>query len=145
MQVASLPDAAGGVVPSHADGAEVHWTLEVPFVTPQGTAIAQFEIQRDARRSSPKQAPAVAWRANFSLDFEPMGPIHAQIALTGKRAAVNIWAERSDTAAVLRSGVAELSVALQAAALDAGDVVVRDGAPPRPLKVSPGRFVDRAS
>ena len=74
-----------------------------------------------------------------------MGPIHAQIALTGKRAAVNIWAERSDTAAVLRSGVAELSVALQAAALDAGDVVVRDGAPPRPLKVSPGRFVDRAS
>jgi hypothetical protein len=88
MQVASLPDAAGGVVPSHADGTEVHWTLEVPFVTPQGTAIAQFEIQRDARRSSPKQAPAAAWRANFSLDFEPMGPIHAQIALTGKRAAV---------------------------------------------------------
>jgi hypothetical protein len=74
-----------------------------------------------------------------------MGPIHAQIALTGKRAAVNIWAERTDTAAALRSGLSELSLALQAAALDAGDVIVRDGAPPRAHKVNPGRFVDRAS
>jgi hypothetical protein len=144
MQVASLPDAVGAT-PSHADGADKHWNLEIPFVTPQGTAIAHFEIQRDGRKTSPKQALAVAWRANFSLDFEPMGPIHAQIALTGKRAAVNIWAERKDTAAVLRSGISELSVALQAAALDAGDVIVRDGAPPRPLKASPGRFLDRAS
>ena len=144
MQVASLPDAVNAI-PSLTHGADKHWNLEIPFATPQGTAIAHFEIQRDGRRSEPKQAPAVAWRANFSLDFEPMGPIHAQIALTGKRAAVNIWAERTDTAAVLRSGLPELSLALQAATLDAGDVVVRDGAPPRSHKVNPGRFVDRAS
>jgi hypothetical protein len=144
MQVASLPDATGTPT-SHADGADKHWNLEIPFITPQGTAIAHFEIQRDGRKTSPKQMPAVAWRVNFSLDFEPMGPIHAQIALTGKRAAVNIWAERNDTAAVLRSGISELSVALQAVALDGGDVIVRDGAPPRPLKANPGRFLDRAS
>ena len=41
MQVASLPDAAGAQ-PSHADGSDKHWNLEIPFVTPQGTAIAQF-------------------------------------------------------------------------------------------------------
>jgi hypothetical protein len=144
MQVASLPDAASAT-PSHADGADQHWNLEIPFVVPQGTAIAHFEIQRDGRKATPKQAPAVAWRANFSLDFEPVGPIHAQISLTGKRAAVNIWAERKDTAAALRSGISELSMALQAVALDASDVIVRDGAPPRPLKANPGRFLDRAS
>ena len=144
MQVASLPDATGAG-PLHNDGADTHWSLEIPFVTPQGTAIAHFEIQRDGHRAAPKQMPMAAWRANFSLDFEPVGPIHAQIALAGKRTTVNIWAERSETAAVLRSGAAELSTALQAASLETGDVTVRNGAPPRALKANPGRFLDRAS
>jgi hypothetical protein len=144
MQVASLPDTPS-VVPSHSDGADTHWNLEIPFVTPQGTAVAHFEIARDGHRASTQEAIAPAWRANFSLDVEPMGPVHAQIALTGKRAAVRIWAERTATGTALRAGISDLTAALRAAALDAGDIVVRDGAPPRPLKPNPGRFLDRAS
>jgi hypothetical protein len=144
MQVASLPEAASAA-PSHADPVEARWNLEIPFVTPQGAAIAHFEIARDGHRATPKAPVVTSWRANFSLDVEPLGPVHAQIALTGKRAAVRLWAERKITAAVLRENVADLTGALRAASLDAGDVVVRDGAPPRPLKPNPGRFLDRAS
>ena len=63
------------------------WNFEVPFATPQGTAIAQFEVSRDG--SAAKADPqARIWRARFSLDVEPMGPVHAMIALAGARASV---------------------------------------------------------
>ncbi|MGZ5827596.1 MAG: flagellar hook-length control protein FliK [Xanthobacteraceae bacterium] len=144
MQVASLPDSGGASAP-HLDGSQAHWNLEIPFVTPQGTAVAQFEIERDGHNGSARDTPSAPWRANFSLDVEPMGPVHAQIALTGKRTAVRIWAERKDTADALRTGLAELAGALRAADLEAGDVIVREGVPPRPVAPKPGRFLDRAS
>ena len=76
LQVASLPDRPE--MP-RADAGQ-RWNFEVPFATPQGTAIAQFEVSRDARmpKSDPQQR---TWRARFSLDVEPMGPVHASIAL----------------------------------------------------------------
>jgi len=46
LQVASLPDrvdASGGRI----DPSMPRWNFEVPFATPQGTAMAQFEIARD--------------------------------------------------------------------------------------------------
>jgi hypothetical protein len=142
MQVASLPDSTSPNA-SHVDA--THWNLEIPFVTPQGVAVAQFEIERDGHRGSTPEAAAIPWRVNFSVDVEPMGPIHAQVALIGKRAAVRIWAERKETAAALRSDLPELSGALRAAALDAEDIIVREGTPPRPVAPKPGRFLDRAS
>ena len=76
------------------------WNFEVPFATPQGTAIAQFEVSRDG--SAVKADPqARIWRARFSLDVEPMGPVHAMIALAGARASVTLWAARAATAAQL--------------------------------------------
>src|SRR2546421_4111875 len=44
LQVASLPAQPDM---SRADAAP-HWTFEIPFATPQGTSIAQFEVSRDA-------------------------------------------------------------------------------------------------
>ena len=71
------------------------WNFEVPFATPHGTAIAQFEIARDGHRRRAK-ARRATWRVRFTLDVEPMGPVHAQIALNGVRASVSLWAERDD-------------------------------------------------
>src|SRR5258705_11407504 len=42
LQVASLPDCIDGTGPK-IDTAP-RWNFEIPFVTPQGTAMAQFEI-----------------------------------------------------------------------------------------------------
>jgi hypothetical protein len=47
-------------------------------------------------------------------------------------------------AARLRAGAGKLTDALRAADLDAGDLVVRDGAP-RARAVAAGHFLDRAS
>jgi hypothetical protein len=143
LQVASLPDRTE---PSgnRIDQTMPRWNFEIPFATPQGTAMAQFEIARDGggRESDASQR---VWRARFSLDVEPAGPVHALITLSGERTSVRMWAERPATAAQLRAGAGELSQALTAAELQPGDIVIREGAPPQPTRAKAGHFLDRAS
>jgi hypothetical protein len=143
LQVASLPDRAD---PSGnpADPSVPRWNFEIPFATPQGTAMAQFEIARDGGGRDNDAAQRI-WRARFSLDVEPAGPVHALITLSGDRTSVRMWAERPATAAQLRAGTSELSQALSAAELQPGDIVIRDGAPPQPTPARRGHFLDRAS
>ena len=55
LQAASLPDQPTA---SAADRRTQRWTFEVPFATPQGTAIAQFEVSRDGRTAQVRPAGA---------------------------------------------------------------------------------------
>ena len=75
LQVASLPDQVDTTA-SRLDLTVPRWNFEIPFVTPQGTAMAQFEISRDGGGNEVEAAKRV-WRARFSLDVEPAGPVHA--------------------------------------------------------------------
>ncbi|QQO22460.1 flagellar hook-length control protein FliK [Bradyrhizobium diazoefficiens] len=143
LQVASLPDrtdASGHRV----DPAVPQWNFEIPFATLQGTAMAQFEISRDGGNESTDRAKQ-AWRARFSLDVEPAGPVHALITLNGDKTLVRMWAERPATVQQLRAGVGELNQALMRAELKPGDIVVREGTPPQPAPARAGHFLDRAT
>jgi hypothetical protein len=142
LQVASLPNAAD-TTSGRLDPTGPRWNFEIPFATPQGTAIAQFEIARDGGGSEVEAAKRV-WRARFSLDVEPAGPVHALISLSGERTSVRMWAERPATAAQLRAGAVELSQALSKAELRPGDIVIRDGTPPQSASPPAGHFLDRA-
>ena len=119
------------------------WNFEIPFAIPSGTAIAQFEISRDAAGHDVETAKRV-WRARFSLDVEPTGPVHAVVSLTGDTTSVELWAERPVTASRLRAGASQLSQALSRAELQPGDIVIREGAPPQPKPAPAGHFLDRA-
>lgn len=143
LQVASLPDrtdASGHRV----DPAVPQWNFEIPFATPQGTAMAQFEISRDGGNESADPAKR-GWRARFTLNVEPAGPVHALITLNGDKTFVRMWAERPATAQQLRAGIGELNQALTRAELKPGDIVVRDGTPPQPAPARAGHFLDRAT
>jgi hypothetical protein len=143
LQIASLPgqvDASN----SRIDAAAPRWNFEIPFATPQGTAMAQFEISRDGGGREASAAKAT-WRARFSLNVEPAGPVHALVSLNGDRASVRMWAERPSTASQLRAGVSQLTQALSRAELKPGEIVVRDGAPSQPAAAAAGHFLDRAS
>jgi hypothetical protein len=144
LQVASLPhqvDSGAGKL----DPTVPRWNFEIPFATPQGTtAMAQFEISRDGAGNESDAAKRI-WRARFSLNVEPAGPVHALISLSGARTSVRMWAERPATADQLRAGVSQLSQALARAELQPGDIIVRDGAPLQPPAARAGHFLDRAS
>lgn len=142
LQVASLPDRVDTTGP-RVDPNVPRWNFEIPFLTPQGTAMAQFEISRDGGGNEVEAAKRV-WRARFSLDVEPAGPVHALVSLVGDKTSVRMWAERPATAAQLRAGAAQLSQALSKAELHPGDIVIREGAPPQPAPARAGHFLDRA-
>jgi len=141
LQVASLPDRPG-VSTSQIDQTP-RWNFEIPFATPQGTAMAQFEISRDGGGNEVDPAHRI-WQARFSLDVEPAGPVHALISFSGERTSVRMWAERSETASQLRAGASELSQALTQAELTPGDIVIREGTPPQRAPAKAGHFLDRA-
>ncbi|MGY4514202.1 flagellar hook-length control protein FliK [Bradyrhizobium sp. USDA 3650] len=143
LQVASLPDrtdASGHRI----DPTVPQWNFEIPFATPQGTAMAHFEISRDGGNESADPARR-AWRARFTLNVEPTGPVHALITLNGDKTFVRMWAERPATAQQLRAGIGELNQALTRAELKPGDILVRDGTPPQPTPARAGHFLDRAT
>ena len=142
LQVASLPDRTDPNG-NRIDPSIPRWNFEIPFATPQGTAMAQFEISRDGGGNEVEAAKRT-WQARFSLNVEPAGPVHALISLTGDRTSVRMWAERPQTAAQLRAGATELSQALSQAELTPGDIVIREGAPPQTAPAKAGHFLDRA-
>lgn len=143
LQVASLPDrvdASGHRI----DPSVPQWHFEIPFASQQGTAMAQFEISRDGGNEQPDPAKR-AWRARFTLNVEPAGPVHALITLNDDKTFVRMWAERPATAQQLRAGIGELNQALTKAELRPGDIVVRDGTPPQAAPARAGHFLDRAT
>ena len=105
--------------------------------------MAQFEISRDGGGQEVEAAKRV-WRARFSLDVEPAGPVHALVSLIGEKTSVRMWAERPATAAQLRAGASQFSQALSQAELNPGDIVIREARRRRPPPPSAGHFLDRA-
>ncbi len=153
MQAASLPEraeAARAAQPLDGraveDKAGPRWVFDVPFATPQGSSVAQFEISRDGGGGGAAGGPdeARTWKVRFSLDVEPMGRIDAQLALTGERARVSLWAERTETMTRLRGGQEILDAALREAALEP-EVAFHASPAPVAAPPAPGRFVDRAT
>lgn len=139
-QIASLPESPSAEGP---DAVGPRWLFELPFATAHGAAVAQFEIARDDGGRTAGHARAL-WRVRFSLDVEPLGPVHAQVVLGAKgRAGVTLWAEREECAERLREQASMLSLALQDANLPA-DVSVYAGAPRR-ARPPAGALLDRSS
>jgi hypothetical protein len=141
LQIASLPDAPQS--PSANQPAGSRWMFEIPFATPQGSTIAQFQISRDAGGGGAGEQTGPVWRARFSLDIEPMGPVHAQVALMGERAWVTLWAERETGVQSLRAKEPLLSQSLKDSDLVA-EIAFCLGTPHRRVAAT-GQFLDSAS
>jgi hypothetical protein len=142
LQVAALPDDPT-IGAAHADNNAVRLTFDIPLATMQGTAVAQIRIEHDGHQRG-EQAKAPVWRADFSIDLEPIGKVHARIALVGDRATVTLNAERAGSADELSAGFGLLEAGLRDADLEPGELRCHAGAPRTP-QAAPGLFVDHAS
>lgn len=119
------------------------WAVEMPIATRDGTAVVQMTVERDGGRDRTARAGDRGWRVRFSMDVEPLGPIHAQIGLVGEKLSIGLWAERPDAASRLGDDVGRLQGALEAAAIPVESIHLATGRPasggPAPTA---GRFVD---
>ncbi len=139
LQMASLPDG-GANAATHAARA----MFDLPLATLGGTAVAQFLIAPDRQKRGQQGAVGPVWRASFSVDLEPIGPVHVRIALLGERTSVTMTAERSASAAALSASLPLLEAGLREAALEPGELRSQTGAAPPPA-AAPGLFVDQAT
>src|SRR5258708_4599479 len=99
LQVASLPDRID-TTGARTDPATPRWNFEIPFVTPQGTAMAQFEISRDGGGNEAEGTKRV-WRARFSPDAPPARPGHALVSFCGGPTPVGMWCEPASDAGAM--------------------------------------------
>jgi hypothetical protein len=123
---------------------EPRWSFDIPFQTPQGQSRAHFEIERDTYHKASGSKDARVWRVRFSIDVEPLGPVHTQIALMGKNAWVSIVAERESSMRTLES---QQQALLQGFGADdiAAEIICGVGkAPPRTSAASAGKLLDSA-
>jgi hypothetical protein len=142
LHIASLPgEQTNGTARTQNDSSRL--IFDIPVATAQGTGVAQMAIERDGG-SRDRQDIAPVWRATFSIDLEPIGPVHVRIALTGQRASVTLNAERSRSAEFLAAGLPRLEAGLRGVEIEPGELHCRSGAAPAPLAM-PGAFVDRAT
>ncbi len=139
LQVASLPDADPASAKAGVDAR--HLIFDVPLATPQGTAVAQFRIERDGAGGDAETGKPM-WRASFAIDVEPMGRVHAHIALVDGRTSVTLRAERPESAALLNNHVAQLEASLREANLEPGTLACVNGAASAPAAAAPGLFLD---
>jgi hypothetical protein len=123
------------------DPAHAAWRFDLPVANPSGPGFAQFEISRDGAGHTPGGA-APTWRARFSMDLEPGGPVHAEVSLSGGRTRVTLWAERDGAFRDLAAEQGELVGAL--AGPEGADAAVRVlfGAPPPPAGPASGQVAD---
>jgi flagellar hook-length control protein FliK len=142
LQIASLPDDQGTGMRAR-DDKPLHLTFDIPLLTAQGTAVAQLRIERDGAERSRDGAQPV-WKVSFSIDVEPIGPVHARIGLVGDRASVTLKAERSESVDRLARELPSLEASLRDAALEPGRLLCHAGAPSVPT-ADPGRFLDHVS
>jgi hypothetical protein len=131
LQAASLSDQ-GDI---HRAEIPPQVTAEVPLRFGPETAIMQFQISRDHDQdaASPSGSrPQRDWTLRFSMDAEPLGPVHAAIRLRDGHVGVKLWAERESVAERLQSASRELTQALEASAFAIDQVTIAAGKPVDP-------------
>ncbi|MEJ1159044.1 flagellar hook-length control protein FliK [Prosthecomicrobium sp. N25] len=148
-QIASVPpdpEAPAAGAAAQAAPPPAQWTFEVPVRLPEGTGVAQFQVERDGRGAA-AEADGPTWRIRFSVDIALVGPVHARLSLVGQHLSVGIWTERPEAADLLAVEVAHLRQALEGASLAVDEIHLAAGRPPQAGDAAPGagRFVDRSA
>ena len=105
--------------------------------------MAQFEISRDGRNPAGEEGRPPQWRAKFSVDFEPVGAVDAQISLEGDRVRVGLWVAREAIATRLGDAQSYLSQRLAAAGLQL-ELAIHGGRIPD-ISGSAGRLLDQSA
>ncbi len=130
-QATALPDARDPTAPPRPDQPQ-QFTVEIPIRYQGETTIAQMQVSRDAPegRASPsgKQEPR-QWTMRFSMDCEPIGPVHAAIRLLNDQVGIRLWAERPQTVQTFTTLAPMLEQAMAATPVKCDGIVIAEGRP----------------
>ena len=145
ISLAGLASSGGDTAaPQRAEGTSPTYLFELPVLAQGHTSIAQIEIRRDDGRAGDAERAGRTWNVRFSLDTEPLGPVHVSLVVQRDHVAATIWGERPETLECLRATSSEFEAAVAAHELTLDQLVVRGGRPEAPAQ-PPRHFLDRVS
>lgn len=102
------------------------WLIEVPIKRDQRTELLRFKFEREPRRNT---RDADVWTVEAALDLGPLGGLHAQLRLSGRRLNVQLRSESPALVQALSQQLIDLKVGLQSAGLELDGVVCLHGSP----------------
>jgi len=118
-------------LPREGERGLLEWLLEVPIRRGEDIDLWSMRVyteQRQPQHETRQQAPN--WSIQLAFDLPGLGPMQAQVQLTGEQVSTRFWVEQQDTLPLLREHMHELHQALSEAGLDVGQLECQPG--PRP-------------
>jgi len=129
------------------------WQLEIPVRTGQDIMPLQVKVQRedtpeegkadDKGGSEAKESREKLWKIELAFDLEPLGALQVQAQLLRGSLSSQLWAERPDSAELIRQQLGYLRERLVASGLEVGELACNHGAPPQgPRTTLEQRWID---
>ncbi|MFQ5660362.1 MAG: flagellar hook-length control protein FliK [Gammaproteobacteria bacterium] len=101
-----------------SDGSQAPlWMIDIPIHEGQRTSMAQLKISY-REQSENGQEKQRKWSVTLSLDIEPLGIIHARIAILAETVSSSIWAENDFTYHLIDQHLEQLTARLQQAGVN---------------------------
>lgn len=115
-------------------------TLELPLRRDGGVDVVQLRMEREAAASTDAQHDWTIW-----LDFNlaPLGPVRAKVSWRNEMVNAQLWAERAESAALIKAHLTKLEASLAAAGVHVKQLQCHHGTPSHnPFMTLPNRLVD---
>jgi len=120
-------------LPREGERGLLEWLFELPVRRGDDIdlwALRVFrEPQEQAKGSHP---PSPCWSVQLAFDLPGLGPMQAQVRLSGEQVSTRFWAQQADTLPVIREHLHELRRALTDAGIEVGDLDCQAGIMPGP-------------
>ena len=118
-------------LPREGERGLLEWLFELPVRRGDDIdlwVMRLFTEQRRQKQQSRQQLPS--WSVQLAFDLPGLGPVQAQVQLTGDQVSTRFWAEHQHTLPLLRQHMHELRQGLSNVGLDVGELECHPG--PRP-------------
>ena len=115
------------------------WHFELPIrLGPEYEAL-RLRVEREPPPPGAEEEPR--WTVNLALTPGDLGPLHVRVTLSGNTVSSTLWAERPETASLVRERLDELRSSLDGAGFAVGRMQCLDGCPPAARADPPGALL----
>lgn len=115
-------------LPRDAERGLLEWLFELPIRRGDELDLWSMRLFRDPRGHAQRGVAAPpAWSVQLAFDLPGLGPMQAQVQITGQQVSTQFWVEHTATLPLLREHLHELRQALLHVGLEVGELDCRPG------------------
>ena len=109
--------------PRDAERGLLEWLLELPVRRSDDIDLWSMRIAREPHESAtPEHESQHSWSVQLAFDLPGLGPVQAQITLTGEQVSTRFWTGKEDTLPLFREHLQDLQHMLDSVGLEVGNL-----------------------